>query len=59
MGYNYALINAHKRKCIHKGPKLLKTDWRQAGRQLRRRNARLTKAEKIAPRPLETLRPIV
>lgn len=35
------------------------TDNRQPGRKSRRRNARLTKAAAVAPRPVDKLKPIV
>ncbi|KAJ2846068.1 60S ribosomal protein L13, partial [Coemansia brasiliensis] len=53
---NKQLPNVHLRK---EWDLRVRTWFNQPGRKLRRRNARVAKAAKIAPRPLELLRPAV
>ncbi|KAJ1870186.1 60S ribosomal protein L13, partial [Coemansia sp. RSA 990] len=56
MMQNKQLPNVHLRK---EWDLRVRTWFNQPGRKLRRRNARVAKAAKIAPRPLELLRPAV
>lgn len=46
-------------KCQHKGPRLVRTWFNQPGRAARRHAARVAKAKKLFPRPIQQLRPIV
>ncbi|CCJ29260.1 unnamed protein product [Pneumocystis jirovecii] len=54
--HNNMLPNQHFRKHWQKR---VRTWFDQPGRKLRRRKARSQKAEKLAPRPVELLRPVV
>jgi len=54
--HNQQLPNNHFRKDWQR---YVRTHFDQPGRKLRRRNARLAKAAKVAPRPIDLLRPIV
>ncbi|KAK9459978.1 60S ribosomal protein eL13 [Lipomyces oligophaga] len=53
---NYPILSNHFRK--HWQTRV-RVHFDQAGRKLRRRNARLQKAAVVAPRPVDSLRPIV
>jgi len=54
--HNNQIPNNHFRK---QWQTRVRTHFDQPGRKLRRRNARLAKAAKVAPRPVDSLRPIV
>eukprot|EP00703_Trepomonas_sp_PC1_P003358 JAP93248.1 Ribosomal protein L13 [Trepomonas sp. PC1] len=56
---NLAFSLMKKQKCTHKGPRLVKTWFNQAGRAVRRHQNRVAKAANNFPRPVESLRPIV
>jgi len=54
--YNQKIISNHFRKDWQRR---VRCHFDQPGRKLRRRNARLTKAAAVAPRPVDKLRPVV
>jgi large subunit ribosomal protein L13e len=56
MKHNQAIQNAHFRKDWQKN---IRTWFDQPANKVRRRNARATKAKKLAPRPINLLRPAV
>jgi len=56
MKHNQQLCNAHFRK---DWAKHVQTWFDQPAKKERRRNARVTKAKKVAPRPINLLRPAV
>lgn len=59
MAGNQAFSTAHRYKCTNKGPNLIKTWFNQPARKIRRRQARVLKAQKLFPRPVDALRPVV
>ncbi|KAA8896787.1 ribosomal protein L13e [Sphaerosporella brunnea] len=54
--HNQQLPSAHFRK---QWQRRVRTHFDQPGRKLRRRQARVTKAAAVAPRPIDLLRPVV
>lgn len=56
MKHNNAVPDVHAHK---DWARRVRTHFDQPGRKLRRRNARLAKAAKVAPRPMQALRPVV
>ncbi|KAF8250969.1 ribosomal protein L13e [Wilcoxina mikolae CBS 423.85] len=54
--HNQQLPNNHFRK---QWQRRVRTHFDQPGRKLRRRESRISKATKVAPRPIDLLRPIV
>ncbi|KAI5794300.1 ribosomal protein L13e [Peziza echinospora] len=54
--HNQQIPNNHFRK---QWQTRVRTHFDQPGRKLRRRNARITKAAAVAPRPVDKLRPVV
>ena len=56
---NHAFSLMKRLKCQRKGPRLVRTWFNQPGRQLRRHNKRIKRAERLFPRPAKALRPIV
>jgi len=57
MKHNNAIQKIHLRKHFDRG--LIKTWFNQAARKRRRLEARRNKADSLAPRPAEALRPVV
>ncbi|CAL6003029.1 Ribosomal_protein L13 [Hexamita inflata] len=56
---NVAFSLMKKQKCQHKGTRLTHTWFDQHGKAVRRHQARVKKAERVFPRPIDQLRPVV